>query len=232
MSQTVRFQDQEAVKLWGLGVIKLHTMGSEIEGPRTVRLSDGGKIWQESLRLQDIKIVILWNQIDLLAFQPFPASEYAAKFLSAILWPSDAKNQLIEKDPDAGKDWRQEEKATTEDEMVGWYHWLKGCEFEQTPGDGEGQGSLAWSNPWSHKESDFSDWTTVTSMSRETCLGVWAFSRFKPDALTHRFVRSLPGFSSKPRFSFCQKYVSPVLSSWHSFSHGSQGWRSPPSVPL
>ena len=59
-----------------------------------------------------------------------------------ILWPSDAKGQLIQKDPDAGKDWRQEEKGMTEDEMVGWYHWLNRHEFEQALGDGEGQGSL------------------------------------------------------------------------------------------
>ena len=60
-----------------------------------------------------------------------------------ILWPPDAKIWPIRKDPDAGKDWRQEEKGTTEDEMVGWHHWLNGHEFEQTPEDGEGQGSLA-----------------------------------------------------------------------------------------
>ena len=53
-----------------------------------------------------------------------------------------AKSWLIEKDPDAGKDWRQEEKGTTEDEMVAWHHWLNGHEFEQAPGIGEGQGSL------------------------------------------------------------------------------------------
>ena len=55
-----------------------------------------------------------------------------------ILWLPDAKSQLIGKDPDAGKDWGQEEKGTTEDEMVGWHHWLNGHEFEQAPGDGEG----------------------------------------------------------------------------------------------
>ena len=55
-----------------------------------------------------------------------------------ILWPPDAKNWLIGKDPDAGKDWRQEEKGTTEDEMVGWYHWLNGHEFEQSLGFGDG----------------------------------------------------------------------------------------------
>ena len=53
-----------------------------------------------------------------------------------ILWPPDAKNWLLGKDPDAGKDWRQEEKGMTEDEMVGWYHWLNGREFEQAPGPG------------------------------------------------------------------------------------------------
>ena len=59
-----------------------------------------------------------------------------------VLWPLDAESWLIGKDPNAGKDWRQEKKATTEDEMVGWHHWLDGHEFEQIPGDGEGQGSL------------------------------------------------------------------------------------------
>ena len=53
-----------------------------------------------------------------------------------ILWPPDVKNWLIRKDPDAGKDWRQEEKGVTEDEMVGWHHWLDGHEFEQTLGNG------------------------------------------------------------------------------------------------
>ena len=67
-----------------------------------------------------------------------------------ILWPRDAKNWLIRKDPDAGKDWGQEEHGTTEDKMVGWHHWLNGHEFEQILGDSEGQGS----SPWVHKELD------------------------------------------------------------------------------
>ena len=71
-----------------------------------------------------------------------------------ILWPPDMKNWLIGKDPDAGKDWRQKEKGTTEDEMVGWYHWLNGHEFEQAPGVSDGQGSLKCCSPWGHKESD------------------------------------------------------------------------------
>ena len=68
-----------------------------------------------------------------------------------ILWPPDAENWLIGKDPDAGKDWRQEEKGTIEDEMVGWNHWLSGHGFEQSPGGSEGQGSLACCSPCGHR---------------------------------------------------------------------------------
>ena len=74
-----------------------------------------------------------------------------------ILRPPDAKNQLIGKDSEAGTDWGQEEKRATEDEMVGWHHWLDGHVFEQTPGDGEGQGSLACYSPCSHKESEMTE---------------------------------------------------------------------------
>ena len=73
-----------------------------------------------------------------------------------ILWPPDAKSQII-KDPDAGKDWRQEEKGTTEDEMVGWHHQLDGHEIEQAPGVRDRQGSLLCCSPWDSKESDM-DW--------------------------------------------------------------------------
>ena len=71
-----------------------------------------------------------------------------------LLWRADS----LEKDPGAGKDWRQEEKGTTEDEMVGWHHWLNGHDFGQTPGDGEGQGSLACCSPQGLKESDTTEW--------------------------------------------------------------------------
>ena len=64
-----------------------------------------------------------------------------------VLWAPDAKNWLLEKDPDAGKDWKQEKKGMTEDEMVGWHHQLSGREFEQAPGVGGGQGSLACCSP-------------------------------------------------------------------------------------
>jgi len=71
-----------------------------------------------------------------------------------ILWPADVKNSFIGKDPDTGKDWRQEEKGMTEDEMVGWHHLLNGHEFEPALGIGDRQGSLGYCNPWGHKESD------------------------------------------------------------------------------
>ena len=71
-----------------------------------------------------------------------------------ILWPLDVKNWLIWKDPDAGKDWKWEEKGMTEDEMVGWQHRLNGHESEQTPGVGDGQGGLACCSPWGQKEWD------------------------------------------------------------------------------
>ena len=79
-----------------------------------------------------------------------------------ILWPPDAKSWLIWKDLDAGKDWGQEEKGTTEDEMAGWNHWLDGCESEWTPGVGDGQGGLACYSSWGCKESDTTEqlnWT-------------------------------------------------------------------------
>ena len=75
-----------------------------------------------------------------------------------ILWPPDAKSWLIRKGPDAGKYWRWEEKGITEDEMVGCHHRLNGCEFEQAPRDGEGQGSLVCYSPWGFKESDMAEW--------------------------------------------------------------------------
>ena len=79
-----------------------------------------------------------------------------------ILWPPGAKSWLIWKDPDARKDWRQEEKGTTEDEMVGWHHQLYGCEFGWTPGVGDGQGGLAFCGSWGSEESDMTEWLNWT----------------------------------------------------------------------
>ena len=76
-----------------------------------------------------------------------------------ILWPPDAQNWLIGKDPDAGKDWRQEEKRTIENEVVGWHHWLDRLEFEQASEVGDEQGSLACCSPQGLKKSDTTEWT-------------------------------------------------------------------------
>ena len=93
-----------------------------------------------------------------------------------IFWPPDAKSQLTGKDPDAGKDWRQEEKGATRYEMVGWHHQFNGHEFESTPGDIEGQGSLVCCSSWGRKESNMTDWTTAntefTVYSSATCVWV------------------------------------------------------------
>ena len=82
-----------------------------------------------------------------------------------ILRPPDVESWLTGKDPDAGKDWGQEKKGTTEDEMVGWHHQLNGHKFEQALGVGDGQGSLACSSPWGHKESDMNERVNRTNVS-------------------------------------------------------------------
>ena len=86
------------------------------------------------------------------------------KVETPILWPPDAKSWLFEKDPDVGRDWGQEEKGMTEDEMAGWYHWLDGRESEWTPGVGDGQGGLACCDSWGCVESDTTErlnWTEL-----------------------------------------------------------------------
>ena len=83
-----------------------------------------------------------------------PEGRTDAEAETPILWPPDSKNW---KDPDAGKDWNQEEKGMTEDEMIGWHHWLNGHEFVQPLGDSEGQGSLACCSVWGCKKSDMTE---------------------------------------------------------------------------
>ena len=87
-----------------------------------------------------------------------------------ILWPPDAKNWLLRKDFDAGKDWRKEEKGMSEDEMARWHHWHDGHEFEQDPGVGDGQGGLVCCDSWGHKELDMTEqlnWLTNWSRAVE-----------------------------------------------------------------
>ena len=110
-----------------------------------------------------------------------------AKTETPILWPPDVKNWLIGKDPDAGKDWRQEEKGTTEDEMAGWHHWLDGHEFGWTLGVGDGQEGLACCNSWGrrvgHNWVTELNWTelrvVVAFLPRSKCLLIsWLQSPF------------------------------------------------------
>ena len=126
-----------------------------------------GRDWATSLSLFTF---MHWRR----KWQPTPAflpgeSQGRQSWVGCCLWGhrvghdwSDlaAAARLIRKEPDAGKDWRQEEKGMTEDEMVGWHHWLNGQEFEQAPGDGEGQGGLVCCSPGLQSRTRLSDWTT------------------------------------------------------------------------
>ena len=105
------------------------------------------------------------NQSILEEISPEYSLEALMLKLKLILWPPDAKNWLIGKDLDAGRDLGQEEKGIIEDEMAGWHHWLDGREFEQTPRVGDGQGGLAGCNSWGHKESDTTERLNWTELS-------------------------------------------------------------------
>ena len=94
-----------------------------------------------------------------------------AKAETPIPWPLHAKSWLTGKDSDAGREWGQEEKGTTEDEMAGWHHWLNGHEFGWTPGFGDGQGGLACCGSWGCKESDTTERLNWTELN-------WWISRF------------------------------------------------------
>ena len=87
-----------------------------------------------------------------------------------ILWPPDEMNWLLWKDPDAGKDWRLEKKGMTEDEMVGWHHWLSGHRFESIPGVGDRQQGLECCSPWGRKDSDMTEQLKYTELSYHSFL--------------------------------------------------------------
>ena len=93
-----------------------------------------------------------------------------AKAETPVFWPPHVKSWLTGKDSDAGRDWRQKEKGTTEEEMAGWHHWLSGRESEWTLGVGDGQGGLASCDSWGHKESDTTErlnWTELKAYLRK-----------------------------------------------------------------
>jgi len=111
---------------------------------------------------------------------------------ASIFWPPDVKSQLIRKDSDAGKDWRQEEKGMTEYETVSWHHQLNGHEFEQALEDGIGQGSLTWCSLWGHEESDMTE--QLNNNNNKFC----HFSRmlYSWNHISHKIFRLFFFFSS------------------------------------
>ena len=123
---------------------------------------------------------------------------YDAKAETPVLWPPHAKSWLIGKDSDSGRDWGQEKKGTTEDEMAGWHHWLDGRESQWTPGVGDGQGGLACCESWGHKELDMTErliwsepWDTalLPQPIREMCIS-WS------QTLQRHLPTPTPGFKS------------------------------------
>ena len=129
----------------------------------TIKKAEGRRIdafelwcWRRLLRVLDCKEIQAVNPKGNHSWIFIGRTDAEAE--TPIIWPPDVKNCLIWKDPEAGKNWKQEEKGTTEDEMVRWHHWLNGHEFEQTPGVGDGQGGLVCCSPWGRKESDPTEW--------------------------------------------------------------------------
>ena len=114
-----------------------------------------------------------------------------AKVEASIFWPPDAKSWLIRKEPDAGKYWRQEEKRTTEDKMVGWHHRCDGHDFEQPLGDGEGQGSLVCCSPWYLKESDMTEW--LNNNNNKSYQSTWHRKCSKNKIITNKKLNIILG---------------------------------------
>ena len=149
------------------------------------------------------------NQSTLKEISPGCSLEGLILRLKPILWPPHEKSWLIGKDSDAGSNWGQEEKGTTEDEMAGWHHWLDGHEFEWTPGIGDGQGGLACCDSWGRKESDMTEglnWTEPGSpaKARLAYQGLWLSYLSPPtsQAVEDRTVRPQTSYRKFPSFSF------------------------------
>ena len=131
-----------------------------------------------------------WESLGLQGDPTSPFSRSTLGFLEApVLWPPHAKRWLIWKDSDAGRDWGQEEKGTTQDEMAGWHHRLDGRESEWTPGDGDRQGDLACCDSWGRKESDTTErlnWTDWTETPGVRCKVPLALTTFESKNVSRR----------------------------------------------
>ena len=155
----------------GFGFSSSHVWMWELDYKAECRRNDAFELWCWRRLLRVLWTARRSNKSILKEINPGMFSGRTdAEAESPILWPPDAKNWLIWKDPDAGKGWRQEEEGTTEYEMVGWHHLLNGHEFEQALGVGDGHGSLACCSPWGHKESDMTEgpnWTDTQASALE-----------------------------------------------------------------
>ena len=101
---------------------------------------------------------------------------------ASVLWPPALKSRVTRKDPDAGKDWRQEQKGAPEDDTVRWHPWFNRHEFEQAPGDGERQGNLVCCSPWGHKEWDTAEWLNKSNLRKGVIYGErgWYWESVQP----------------------------------------------------
>ena len=156
----------------------------------------------------------LESPLDCKEFQPVhPKGDQSWVFIgrtdveaeTSILWPPDAKSWLIWKDPDAGKDWRREEKGTTEDEMVGWHHQLNRHGFGLTPGVGDGQGGLVCCGSWGCKESDMTErlnWTELIKCKLILYRSILAYEWQQVLGALWRCIKSL-GHVGKSLYLIC-----------------------------
>ena len=126
-----------------------------------------------------------------------------------VLWPPHWKSWLIGKDSDAGRDWEQEEKGMTEDEMAGWHYWLDVRESEWTPGVGDGQGGLACCDSWGRKESDMTEWTELNSM-------LWIGMLLMGIGLSSSILKRVCGFTNtiKYKISFYSQKILSLIYFW------------------
>ena len=111
-----------------------------------------------------------------------------------VLWPPHAKSWLTGKDSDAGRDWGQEEKGMTEDEMAGWHHWLDGCESEWTPGVGDGRGGLVSCDSWGRKELDMTERLNWNELNWEESLN---FRKQNSTIFTFKLILSGGGWGGR-----------------------------------
>ena len=151
-----------------------------------------------------------WESLGLQEIQPVHPKGYLswvffrrndAEAETPVLWPPHVKSWLIGKDSDDGRDWGQEEKGTTEDEMAGWHHWLDGHEFEWTPGVGDGQGGLACCGSWGRKESDTTEqlnWTEDFPGGTSFNEPAYQWRKYKNIGWVPRSGRSLGGGNANP----------------------------------